>query len=350
MIRASSRQGVRALEASFKGSDPSHGRTPAPRSPAPRGFALMAALWLVVLVGVTGYELSIRSRSHRLAVANALEATQARAAAEGALETVRGELALRLAAPQPRSPAASHARSPAQDPWSDLQLVAHDTLRFDATRAVARVYDAGSRIQINRASEDDMRRFLVAIPIDAGLADRLAQRIADWRDADDDRHARGAERDDYLRAGARRLPTNTDFARVDELRDVDGMTPELYARIAPYLTVLGTGQINVNSAPREVLLSLPGAGDETIAAIVRAQRARRPIRSMEELTAQLSSAARSALVESMPELQQRVAFETREVVVEADGWLDGSPMRASVQALLARGGDAMFTIGRRIVQ
>src|SRR4051812_45712822 len=37
------------------------------------GFALMAALWLVVLVGVTGYELSVHSRTRRLAVANSFE-------------------------------------------------------------------------------------------------------------------------------------------------------------------------------------------------------------------------------------------------------------------------------------
>jgi type II secretory pathway component PulK len=128
------------------------------------------------------------------------------------------------------------------------------------------------------------------------------------------------------------------------------MTPELFARVAPYVTVLGTGQINVNTAPRAVLLSLPGVGDESVAAIVRAQQARRPIRSMEELTAQLSSGARSSLVEAMSELQQRVTFESREVVVEADGWLDGSPAHVRAEALLARGGDAMFTIGRRIVQ
>jgi type II secretory pathway component PulK len=309
----------------------------------------MAALWLVVIVGVTGYELSVRSRSRRLAVANSLEQTQAAAAAEGALETVRGELAMRLT----RSVSATASRNPQSaplDPWSDLALLDADTLVLGDARALPRVYDAGARIQINRASEADLRRFLSALAIDAGVADRLAQRIGDWRDADDFRRARGAERDDYLRTGARRLPTNADFQRVEELRDVDGMTPALYARIAPFVTVLGTGQVNVNSAPREVLMSLPGMGDETIAAIVRAQRARRPIRTMEELTTQLSSAARSSLVGAMAELQQRAAFESRELVVEADGWVDGSPARVTAQALLVRGGDAMFTIGRRIVQ
>jgi general secretion pathway protein K len=305
----------------------------------------MAALWLVVLVGVTGYELSVRSRSRRLAVANSLEAVQAQAAADAALETMRGELALRLAQPH----AQKTVGTPELDPWSELTLLARDTIRIGDVRAVPRVYDAGARLQINRATEDDLRRLLIAVPLDAGLADRLAQRIADWRDADDFRRARGAEREDYLQAGARRLPANADIARVDALRDVDGMTPDVYARVAPFLTVLGTGQINVNSAPAAVLHSLPGMGDEGVAAIIQARRSGRPIRSLEELTPRLSSGARASVVEAMGELRQRVTFETREVVVDAEGWVDGSPVHATSEVLLARGGDAMFTIGRRIV-
>jgi general secretion pathway protein K len=304
----------------------------------------MAALWLVVLVGVTGYELSVRSRSRRLAVANSLEQTLAFAAADAALETVRGQLAMRLGRPMDARP----TDAPIADGWSDLDLLSRDTLVLGDARAWPRVYDAGARIQLNRATENDLCRFLTALPLDAGTADRMAVRIMDWRDADSFRRARGAERDDYVRAGARRLPANADFSRVEELRDVDGMTPELFARVAPFVTVLGTGQINVNTAPRAVLLSLPGMGDETVAAIVRAQQSRRPIGSLEELTTLLSSRARSSLLESMGELQQRVSFESREVVVEADGWLDGSPVHVRTEALLARGGDAMFTIGRRI--
>jgi general secretion pathway protein K len=324
---------------------------PAIRAPALKrersGFALMAALWLVVLVGVTGYELSVRSRSHRLAVANSLEQASAEAAADGAIETLRGELALRLARPA-EAQINSGTRTPI-DPWFDLALVDTDTISFGDARAVARLYDAGSRLHLNRASEGDLRRFLAALPLDAGLADRLAQRIVDWRDRDGFRRPRGFEREDYLRTGARRLPSDADFARVDELREVDGMTPDLFARIEPHLTLLGTSQINVNTAARAVLLSLPGMGDETVAAIVRAQQGRRVIASMEELTAQLSPGARSSLVENVAELSPRVAFETREVVAEADGWVEGSPVRVTAQALLVRGGDAMFTIGRRIV-
>lgn len=310
------------------------------------GFALMAALWLVVLVGVTGYELSVQSRTRRLAVANSLEKTQADAAADAALETVRAKLENRLAHPlDARRRALADAT---RDPWGDLRFIGSDTIPLGDERAAARAYDAGSRLQINRASEGDVRRLLIGLRLDAGAADRLAQRIMDWRDRDTFRRARGAERDDYLRAGARTLPRDAEFARITELRDVDGMTPELYARIAPHVTVLGTGQISINSASRPVLASLPGLGDEAIALILRAQDTDRPLRSLEELTQRLSPGARESLVDAGSELMQRITFETREVVVESEGWLDGSPMRTKAEALYARGGDALFSVWRRV--
>lgn len=299
-----------------------------------RGFALMAALWLVVLIGVTGYELSTRSRTRRLAVANALELVQARAAAEGALETARGALENQLAQPV--------------DPWADLTFIRRDTIRMGDERAVAHAYDAGARLHLNHATDDDLRRLLVALRVDASEADRLSQRILDWRDHDTFRRGRGAERDDYLRAGARTLPSDEDFASVEELRDIEGMTPTLYTRLAPLVTVLGTGQINVNSAPLPVLASLPGVGSEAVAVIARAQGSARPLRSLEELTVQLSPGAREAIVNAGAALMQRITFETREVVVESDGWLDGSPVRARGEALYAKGGDALFTVWQRV--
>jgi len=305
------------------------------------GFALMAALWLVVIVGVTGYELSVRSRSRRLAVANTLERVAADAAAEGGLETARAALQNRLA--HPLDARMSSLATATLDPWSDLTFVPRDTVRMGDERASVLTYDAGTRLQLNRATEGDVRRLLIALRIDAGVADRLAQRILDWRDADTFRRARGMERDDYLRAGARVLPSNSDFTDVVELRDVDGMTAELYAQVRELLTVFGTGQVNFNSAPRPLLASLPGMGDEAVSIVLRAQASRRPLRSLDEVVNRLSPGARALMAEGGGELAQRAAFETREVVVEATGWAEGSPVRSHARAVYARGGDALFT-------
>ena len=317
------------------------------RAPKRRdGFALMAALWLVVIVGVAGYELSVRSRTDRLAIANSLERVAAEGAAEAGLETARAMLDEALTRPlTARIGALSNA---ALDPWSVIDWQRTDTLRMGEERAVVNGYDAGARVQLNRANEGQLCRLLAALPLDASVADRMAQRIMDWRDADDSRRGRGAERADYLRTGARTLPANAEFGRIDELRDVDGMTPELYARLGQYLTVYGTGQVNVNAASATVLHSLPGLGDEAVAVLVRSQRSGRPIRSLEELTQQLSRGAASAIADAGMELTQRMTFETREMVVTADGWLDGSPVRAHGEALYARTGEALFTVWRRM--
>jgi general secretion pathway protein K len=311
-----------------------------------RGFALMAALWLVVLVGVTGYELSVRSRARRLAVANSLEMVQASAAAEAGLETVRAALEQRLA--HPLANRTQRMADATVDPWGDLSFIRLDTVQLGDERAVARMYDVDSRLQINRASEADVRRLLAALPLDASVADRLAQRILDWRDPDDLRRARGAEREDYLRAGAQLLPSNADYDRIEELRNVEGMTPELFARVTPYLSIRGSGQINVNTASPVVLHSLPGLTDEAIGALIRAREESRPLRSLEELSQRVSSGTRAALLDAGSELSSRVVFDTREVFVHSTGWLDGSPVQAGASGLYQRSGDALVTAWRRV--
>src|SRR5438132_230256 len=86
-------------------------RGPAPRypraSPAPsfacaaperlvtrrNGFALLAALWLLVAFSLVGLSLSALARDRRLAAANLIERTQALAAAQAGVEHLRSRLA-----------------------------------------------------------------------------------------------------------------------------------------------------------------------------------------------------------------------------------------------------------------
>src|SRR5690606_8405821 len=123
--------------------------------------------------------------------------------------------------------------------------------------------DAGSQLHLNVADEEELRRYFSALRMDYGKADRLAQAIMDWRDLDQSHRARGAERDDYLAAGSAVLPADGPFRRVSDLRFVMGMTSADYDLLSPHLTLFGSGRINLNSAPREVLLALPGVTEET---------------------------------------------------------------------------------------
>lgn len=300
------------------------------------GFALLAALWLLVALSAAGLALATASRTRRLAAANYAEGVRARAAAESGVEVMRARLAERLAS----------STSDRIDPWSGVDSLS-DTLTVGGAGATTALYDVESAINLNRADEDQLRRFFAALRIDAGVADRLAQAIADWRDADEFRRARGAEREEYLRAGAGSLPRNGAFESVAELRGVQGMTADLFEEMRPYLTVLGAGQINLNTAPRPVLLSLPGITEEAAGVLLRSRGRGQSLGTIADLERDLSPTAREIFRVQLPTLLSRTTTETREVAVVSVGWLPGSPVRAKVTALLVRARDAVFYVWSR---
>ena len=301
-----------------------------------RGFALIAALWLLVALSALALEVSLVARERRLAAANTLEGTQARAAADAGLEHARARLTGML-------------ERGALDPWRGVDSVLAGDVALGGGGARYRVTlrDAGRALNLNRATESELRRLFVALRVDAGEADRLAQVIMDWRDPDDLRRARGAEREDYVRDGAPVLPRNGPLQSLDELRYARGMTPEILALARTYLTLLGTGQVNLNAAPRPVLLALPGIGEETAGVLLRHQESRHPFHSLADLGLELSSGARGALEAATSALIARATFETREVEAVSDGWVEGSPVQVHAHGLLVRARDVAFLVWRR---
>jgi type II secretory pathway component PulK len=118
---------------------------------------------------------------------------------------------------------------------------------------------------------------------DYSKSTQLSQSIMDWRDADSVKRPSGAERDDYIKAGMLALPANTLFNDVSDLQNVMGVTPEIYAQVAPYLTTRGAGQINLNDAPVPVLRSLPGMTDATLNQILQLRSQGRRISSVAQI-------------------------------------------------------------------
>ena len=303
-----------------------------------RGFALLAALWLLVAFSVAGLALSAAGRTRRLAAANLAEVTAAQAAATAGLEQLRARLTMR----------AEDALGSALDPWRGVDSLLPDTIALDDARVLVRAHDTGVALNLNSAGEDDLRRLFVALRVDAGEADRLAQAIADWRDPDDWHRARGAERDDYLAAHAPALPRNAPFRSLAELRDVRGMSPALFERVRPHLTLLGSGQVNINLAARPVLLSLPGMSEEAADVLLRYRRQRHTIDVITDLQRELSPAARRELAAALPVLLARTTTQTREVEVRTEAWLPGTPVRARLTGLLVRARGSVFYVWSRV--
>lgn len=162
---------------------------------------------------------------------------------------------------------------------------AHDAARFLGRRVSDGTFtlDAGTRQQAGPVyGLVDAERFvsLNGAPVEVlqALAEHVgglrpdealavAEAVADWRDPDDEQRPSGAE-DFRYRSQADSYPCkNAPFEQVEELLLVRGVSPLLFRRLAPYVTVHGTGQLNLNTAGREVLKTL-GLSREGLAGLL----------------------------------------------------------------------------------
>lgn len=302
---------------------------------ARRGTALLAAVWLTVAIGALALEVSWMMRTRRLATLNAMEIEQAQATALAGLEHARGQLVRALHDTRGNAFA---------DPWRLTNDTGQGTLEHSAY--VFHLVDDGARLDINRATEAMLARLFAACGADAPHAITGAARIADWRDADNVRRLHGAERNDYLARGARRLPADADIQSIDHL---DGILerPQAWACARSMLTTRGEGFINPNTAPREVLRALPGVDDATARAIVDARRTQR-LYNWRDVLSVVPPGPRAALEREQDALQRLLIYETRVIHVTSDARLISGSAHARVEALMQRMGSTVFTVWRTV--
>lgn len=93
------------------------------------------------------------------------------------------------------------------------------------------------------------------------LSRDLYEALADWVDTDETPRPNGAEANYYRTLKPPHLVHNNWLDSVEELALIRGFTPEVVAKLRPFVTVYGSAngipaKININTAPKEVLASL----------------------------------------------------------------------------------------------
>ncbi|WP_417452071.1 general secretion pathway protein GspK [Kordiimonas sp.] len=103
------------------------------------------------------------------------------------------------------------------------------------------VYEKG-KINLNRARAELLSALFVANGVDETEALDLAERVIDWRDADDTTASGGVENDVYASSGLPYGPRNGPFESVGELQHVFGMSRDIYFCVLPSITVYSQNQ------------------------------------------------------------------------------------------------------------
>ncbi|WP_448244527.1 general secretion pathway protein GspK [Pseudoxanthomonas mexicana] len=205
-----------------------------------RGAALLLVLWLVALLTalVGAYALTAR-----------IEALQGRVGSRGAMaqEIARAGMEYALVRVADRNPETHWQPNGRAYAW-----------RFDGHDVQVRIIDETGKVDLNQADVPLLSRLMQALGEPPDASDALAAAIVDWRDADDlGQPVGGAEDGDYAAAGRPYGAKDAPFETITELEQVLGMTPDLYARLEPFLTLYsGRGQPDATYAQGPVLVAM----------------------------------------------------------------------------------------------
>lgn len=126
------------------------------------------------------------------------------------------------------------------------------------------IQDEGGKLPLNTMSEAILNRLLEeTLDIGFGETRELSSTLADWIDSDDTRRLNGAESDEYLLRSPPYKAANRPLQSLDELKllnrwdeiffDEEGQPNELFEQLSNLVSVQNSGQVNINSAPAEVL-------------------------------------------------------------------------------------------------
>jgi len=293
-LRARARRCVRPIRA-HRPSAPSQGAN------RTEGFALLAVLWTITAITVlTGTAITV-ARLGSATTRNRVLLARAAWAREACVEILQARYAQEA---------------------SVRHLDSVDLGR--GTWCSATLEDPSAKLNLNLADRPALVTLLQAVVHRSAAADSLVDALLDWRDPDAVPRPLGDES-----SGNRNGP----FAAVWELRYVRGFTDSLVARLASFITTRGTGAINVNAAPREVLAALPGITEETVRVLVM-HRGGAPLPNADALAGLLSPSARATLLASYPEFVRAAVFGPPYLVGLVTGGVRGTPLIARVTLTL----------------
>lgn len=212
----------------------------------------MLVIWGLTLLTIIALTLTLTQRTEIALADNQVESARFRALAEAAVAyTALYYLqSLTPSAQVQEENTAVWLPDGQEHPWS-----------FAGQQLILQVFDEAARYDLNQIPQETLRRLLTVLGLEDVEADALAARIIDWRDPDDQRLLNGAEDADYRQAGRPFGAKDAPFETVEELKQVLGMTPEIYALLAPEVSVDGGSlQPNERFASAAVLATLRGIG------------------------------------------------------------------------------------------
>lgn len=238
-----------------------------------RGFALLAVMLVLALLGVVAAEFAFAMRLEATMVKSYREEIVGRHLVEAAVQQAIREI---LSDFQLVGVSDEGILTLFRLPARALPRLERSAVPLGRGTFSYRITDEEGRINLNTAPPDRVDRLLLVLGVDKQTRDIINDSLQDWKDPNDLHRINGAESDYYLKLPVPYRARNGNLGDVAELLQIRGVTPELYfgrsgePGLAELVTVNGAGQVNLNTAPPTVLKAL-GLSDAEVSEIVQAR-------------------------------------------------------------------------------
>lgn len=291
-----------------------------------RGFALIAVLLVLAMLGAVGAEFAYSMR---------LEASSVRAYRDGVIATHLAEAALAQATREilvqfdltclgDDGEVTFYTRDGLALPRLPRKKVplgpGHFSYKLD---------DEERLLNLNTSRPDRIDRLLQILGLEKSNRDIVVDSLQDWRDVNDDHRVNGAESDDtYLKLAVPYRARNGNLESVRELLQIKGITPALYygsegrPGLASAVTVRSSGRLNVNTADVLVLRAI-GLSDAEIGQFMQIRK----------------TGCFNAIPTAGAIAGRGFVLTSRTFRVTAEGLIDGQ-VRARITAVLQKGNPA----------
>ncbi len=234
-----------------------------------RGVALIVVILAISIIVALTIQLNRDMRAQMYAAANLSDQTRLRYVAESGIYAAQALLL-----------ADKNGFDALTEDWANTEMVSLKSEEFfDNASFKLTIEDEGGKININKlvagnAYNVPVREMLLRLltgpsfRLEDASAGEILDSIKDWIDGDDDASGKGSEE------GAKNAPLDC----IEELLMIKGVSRELFYGsegnygLSRCLGVFGDGKININTAPRPVLLALSAQMTEEAAEALDAYR------------------------------------------------------------------------------